>query len=85
MSDIANACQEKQNTKREKTPMTISYLSHRVPDVPSDQKEAAEMAKAIRKLRWIGNEDEARMLELQLRRTALADRPSILSEPFCTD
>jgi hypothetical protein len=65
--------------------MTIAYLSQPVPDLPSDQKEVAETVKHILKLRWIGNNDAARVLELQLRQRPSADRPSTLAEPFCTD
>ncbi len=36
------------------------------PDVAEETRELNGMIKAIRKLRWIGREDEARALELAL-------------------
>jgi hypothetical protein len=65
--------------------VTMAYLRHRGPDVPSDQREAAEAVKRILKLRWIGDEDAARELELIMRRSPLVGGPSVLSEPFDTD
>ena len=49
------------------------------------QRESVETAKLIRKLRWIGKEDEAGVLERQLRGTPLDERASVLAEPFSTD
>ena len=65
--------------------MTIIYLRQDIPDVPPDQRKSAEAAKLVCKLRWIGKEDEARVLERQLRRIAWDDRPIILAEPFSSD
>jgi len=65
--------------------MAVVHLLHGAPDVPPDQRESAETAKLVRKLRWIGKEDEARALELQLQGTPLNVRASVLAEPFSTD
>ena len=62
-----------------------SHLLQRIPDVTSDQKESAELAKLIRKLRWIGRDDEARSMEHQLTLLASTHRASVLSEPLSTD
>ena len=62
-----------------------SILLQRIPDVSSDQRESAEMAKLIRKLRWIGCEDEARSMEHLLLLLPSKHRVSVLSEPLGTD
>ena len=65
--------------------MAATHLPHGTPDVPPDQRASVEAAKLIRKLRWIGKEDEARVLERQLRGTPRDERASVLAEPFSTD
>ena len=52
-------------------------------DTPSEQRASTDLVKLIRKLRWIGMEDEAQQLQRALRRfpseqteTVLADTPS---------
>jgi hypothetical protein len=65
--------------------MAVTHLPHATPDVPPHQRESVEAAKLVRKLRWIGKEDEARVLERQLRDTPRDERASVLSEPFSTD
>jgi hypothetical protein len=62
----------------------MTYLQ-RVPDVSSDQRESVEIAKLIRKLRWIGREDEARDMEHQFLLLSSTCRTSVLSEPLGTD
>ena len=66
--------------------MAVTHLLHGAPDVPPHQREFGwKTAKLVRKLRWIGKEDEARVLERQLRGTPLDERASVLAEPFSTD
>jgi hypothetical protein len=36
------------------------WSQQELPDVPVDQRAAAQFLKRIRKLRWIGREEEAR-------------------------
>jgi hypothetical protein len=45
------------------------------PEVPPEQKRATELIQRIRKLRWIGMDEEADLLQLELEscRVALAD------------
>jgi hypothetical protein len=50
-----------------------------------DQKPSCEWAKLIRKLRWIGLEDEARRLELAVSTLPPEDRGSVSVGPFSTD
>jgi hypothetical protein len=50
-----------------------------------DQKPSCELVKLIRKLRWIGLEDEARRLELAVSTLPPEDRGSVSVGPFSTD
>jgi hypothetical protein len=44
-----------------------------------------EMAKLIRKLRWIGLEDEARNLQRAARSLSPEERGTVLAGPFSTE
>ena len=50
-----------------------------------DQRETWEWAKLIRKLRWIGLNDEARRLELALSTLPPENRGTVSAGPFSTD
>jgi len=50
-----------------------------------DQQETWEWAKLIRKLRWIGLNDEARRLELALSTLPPENRGTVSAGPFSTD
>jgi hypothetical protein len=65
--------------------MNTNWLSSRIPEVSLDQRRSLEIAKLVRKLRWIGKEDEAKRVEHLLRQVPLTDRPCVLAEPFSTD
>ena len=65
--------------------MAVTHLPRGAPDVAPHQRETVEAAKLVRILRWIGKDDEARVLERQLRNIARDERASVLSEPFSTD
>jgi hypothetical protein len=65
--------------------MDEKLFSRPTPDLSPDQRQAAETAKLIRKLRWIGKEAEAHDLELQLSHCQLVARSSVLAEPLNTD
>lgn len=53
------------------------------PNVPVELRASDELLKRIRKLRWIGLDDEARALELTLRRVGSTD--PVLADRFDTD
>jgi hypothetical protein len=65
--------------------MTETYLSYELPNVSREQRESAEIAKLIRKLRWIGKEDDAMRVERKMRQVPLPNRASVLAEPLSTD
>jgi hypothetical protein len=52
---------------------------------PPAQREPGEWAKLIRKLRWIGLEDEARSLQLAVSTLPMEERGSVSVGPFSTD
>jgi hypothetical protein len=49
------------------------------------QASPSEWAKLIRKLRWIGLEDEARSLQLAVSTLPAEERGSVLAGPLSTD
>jgi hypothetical protein len=50
-----------------------------------DRESSQEWGKLIRKLRWIGLEDEARRLELAVSTLPPEERGSVSVGPFSTD
>jgi hypothetical protein len=52
---------------------------------PASQSSPGEWAKLIRKLRWIGLEEEARSLQLAVSTLPAEERGSVLAGPFSTD
>lgn len=48
-------------------------------------QEPQELAKLIRKLRWIGLEDEAQYLQLAMCGLPPQERCPVLGAPFATD
>jgi len=52
---------------------------------PAMQSSPGEWAKLIRKLRWIGLEDEARSLQLAVSTLPADQRGSVSAGPFATD
>jgi hypothetical protein len=73
------------NSKRPKTG-SPSMNRLREPHIrPAAQSSPGEWAKLIRKLRWIGLEDEARSLQLAVSTLPAEERGSVLAQPFSTD
>jgi hypothetical protein len=58
--------------------------THHKHSVCSDQ-QAEEWAKLIRKLRWIGMEQEAHHLQMAVCRLPPHERFAVLTGPFSTD
>jgi hypothetical protein len=63
----------------------MAHLSHGVPDVSSDQRESVEIAKLIRKLRWIGKEEEAGTMERRMTKLPRTSVACVLADPLTTD
>ncbi len=53
--------------------------------ISMDQRPSSEWARLIRKLRWIGLEEEARRLEVALSTLPPEERGSVSVGPFSTD
>jgi hypothetical protein len=54
-------------------------------DIPAERQAAADLAKLIRKLRWIGMEEEARQLQVALSRFPSEQRAPVVSNVTNTD
>jgi hypothetical protein len=52
---------------------------------PPAQSAPGEWAQLIRKLRWVGLEDEARSLQLAVATLPVEERGSVLLGPVSTD
>lgn len=60
-------------------------LQNDIPDPVVEKVSSDETVKRIRKLRWIGMIDEARSLELQLKRIPAVGKAGALAGPYSTD
>jgi len=60
-------------------------LQNDIPDTVVEKVSSDETVKRIRKLRWIGMIDEARSLELQLKRIPAVGKAGALAGPYSTD
>jgi hypothetical protein len=56
---------------------------HEDPESLAEQRASNELIKRIRKLRWIGMEDEARKVQSSLR--SIPSRDAVLAGPRDTD
>jgi len=63
----------------------IPRLQNDIPDTVVEKVSSDETVKRIRKLRWIGMIDEARSLELQLKRIPAVGKAGALAGPYSTD
>jgi hypothetical protein len=71
-----------QTTKsKEKTFMAMSIQQQN----PSDVRASNEMIKLIRKLRWIGMDEEAHKLQKELTQRETAAEDSVVATPGETD
>ena len=53
------------------------------PDVSAEERAASELIKRIRKLRWMGMDEEAQQMQVVLRRAEPGD--TLLAGPWDTD
>jgi hypothetical protein len=65
--------------------MTKIQEEHKLTSVTHSPDEPVELIKLIRKLHWIGMDEEARQLEDRLNSYPSSRRPSVLRDPFSTD
>jgi hypothetical protein len=69
-----SAIKKNMNCPREGQPMTPSLVEEERLDVPPEQRRTVDLVKRIRKLRWIGMEQEAAKLQLILARFPPTER-----------
>ena len=65
--------------------MKANDRAQSVSEFAMDRAASDEMTKLIRKLRWIGKEDEARNMERELNEMRPVGRGCVLAEPINTD
>lgn len=53
--------------------MSTNLAFEKLPSAPKDDKVSNDLVKQIRKLRWIGMDDEAEFLQSTLRHLQAAD------------
>jgi hypothetical protein len=63
--------------------MRETLRQQKLPDVSADQRISNDLVKRVRKLRWIGMDDEARRVEQKLCHLRPTD--SVLAEPSGSD
>jgi hypothetical protein len=63
--------------------MSLNHAPDEMPNVSSDETVSNDLVKQVRKLRWIGMDVEARLLQSTLRRMQAAD--VVLGVPSDTD
>ena len=65
--------------------MKANDRAQSVSEFAMDRAASDEMIKLIRKLRWIGREDEARTMERELSEMRPMGGGCVLAEPINTD
>jgi len=63
--------------------MSLNHAPYEMPNVWPDETVSNDLVKQVRKLRWIGMDVEARLLQITLRRMQAAD--VVLGVPSDTD
>jgi hypothetical protein len=71
------------NTKQEEGEMPMPSTRRELLEVSSEQQTASQLVKRIRKLRWMGMEDEAKRLQSALDR--IEHEECVLAAPRDTD
>jgi hypothetical protein len=65
--------------------MSILQVTHNLSTELSNEDASAELVKRIRKLRWIGMDDEAEKIQRELKRLPAGLCGSVLADPYGTD
>jgi len=63
----------------------MSLKQQKLPDVSSEQRKSNELVRLIRKLRWMGMEEEADRVQTELARCGVRRGDSVLATPYETD
>jgi hypothetical protein len=73
-----------QKTQRGRTPTEMSREHLNAPDL-SAQQQANELIRLIRKLRWMGMEEEAERVHAELAQCGAQPADSVVAAPHETD
>ncbi len=65
--------------------MKMSLKQQKPPDVSAEQRTSNELIKLIRKLRWMGMEEEAERVQTELAQCGVRPADSVLAVPHDTD
>jgi len=65
--------------------MEMRHDQHKPPDGPTEQGASDELVKLIRKLRWMGMEEEAKKLQNHLALCGVPAADSVVEAPRETD
>ena len=63
----------------------MSLKQQKASDISADQRTSNELVKLIRKLRWMGMEEEAQRVQTELAQCAGRPADSVLVAPRDTD
>ena len=65
--------------------MNTNLAIEKQPSAPTDEKVSNELVKQIRKLRWIGMDDEAERVLAQLSGWPFRPTETVIAGPWATD
>ena len=63
----------------------MSLTQQKPPDISSEQRKSNELVRLIRKLRWMGMEEEAGRVQTELAQCGVRRADSVLATPHETD
>jgi hypothetical protein len=65
--------------------MEVRLQQQKPPDNSAEQQTSNDLVKLIRKLRWMGREDEAKQAQLELARCRSRPVETVIAGPADTD
>jgi hypothetical protein len=65
--------------------MGMPLEKQKPPDVLAEQRASNKLVKLIRKLRWMGMEEEAERIQIELEQRDIPPADSVLAAPRETD
>jgi len=63
----------------------MSLKQQKLPDVSSEQRKSNELVRLIRKLRWMGMEEEAKRVQAEVAQCGVEPADSVLATSRETD
>ncbi len=65
--------------------MEMSLEQQKPPDALAEQRASNKLVKLIRKLRWMGMEEEAERVQMELAQRGVPPADSVVAVPHDTD